>query len=1633
MKKILLFITLSIIGLQSFSQSWHQLMYDTNATFYDVQKDFYDEWGDKPYERGRGYKQFKRWEHFMQGRVDENGKLDNSWALDFFKSTPNLPISVAPPIYQSSNSSTPVWELVGPIDVPDRIGGFEGIGRVNCVAFVPSDTNTLYIGTPSGGIWKSIDGGQNWTTTSQFLNSLGVSCLAVDPNNPDVVYAGTGDKDGFNTFTVGLLKSTDAGQTWQTIGLANQHIINDIIINPNNSHNIIVSTQFDTWRTTDGGINWLQASGIASNINDIAFKPNDTNIVYGTRNYGGLFYRSVDNGANWSQVTSGLPPANSAKRGIVSVSPDDPNVVYVAFTNQNNGFYGIYKSIDSGQSFSEQYRCVNPSTSTPNLLDWSVNGDEFGGKGQGFYDFAMTVNPSNVNEVYMGGINIWKSIDGGQNWNLNAYWTGIGYSYVHADIHFLAYQPNSSKLYNCNDGGISVSKDNGSSWDDISDGLSITQYYDLGVSVTDTDKVIMGAQDNGTFLLDSSVITGILGGDGMRCFIDPEDDNIMYASYQQGDLQRTINGGESWQSIRPSAGGAWETPFIMDKADPATLYAGYSQLYKSTDRGDSWSIIAVDTLTQNMNISEIETTSDSNTLYFLVNISTSTNTTPKIYKTTDGGASWNNIAPNTGSLQRFTAIASHNHNPNHIWVSQSNKIWESQDGGVNWTDISSTYSGPHINYILHSSNNKALYIGSDKGVYSSNDSIISWTSFNNSTMPNTIVQRLEIQPITNVIYAATYGRGLWKMKLPVVSVPLANFKLMGDTFSCDGGVDFLDLSHLLPSSWQWDFGDGNTSIQQNPVHTYSQGGQYTVTLTVSNNIGSDSKTINSIVTVMDKDIAVQGASICQNTSTSLSANSNWDVIWYSDSLAQNELDTGLTFTTPTLGASTTYYVKSVKSSQEINSGIDKSITSSVVSYWDNGGLKFNCMTPSTLKSVKVYSNHNLHRRIKLQDANGNILYDTLVYTPNNPNGQIIELGFELPVQNDLILKETQATVWDHYLIANTLPTGGLYPITIGNLITITSNSYGSEYIYNYFYDWVVKEKSCESNITPVNVVVNSAISSTINQTICDGDSYTFGGNTYTNSGTYTNTIPTSSGCDSVVALNLVVSPPANSTFSYSACNDYTWNGTTYNSSGTYTYTTTNSAGCDSTVTLNLTINQPSSSTTSQTACNDYTWNGTSYSSSGTYTYTTTNSAGCDSTATLNLTITQSTTSTTSHSACNEYTWNGTTYSSSGLYTFNTTNSSGCDSTATLNLTIQNGSTWDTISVCNSYTWNGTNYTSSGIYTDVLPCGTATLNLTIKQSSSSAMSQTTCNDYTWNGTTYNSSGTYTYTTTNSVGCDSISTLNLTINSATASTHNQTACDSYSWNGTTYNAFGTYTHTTTNSVGCDSTATLNLIVNPSTSSNSNFASCDSSFTWNGSDYTASGTYTFVTQNSNGCDSTATLALTLVDLSTPSINGSTSVNQTDDFDYDISVQSFGNAVQWGIDNGTINSGQNTNTVNVSWGNASYTGAIWAIETDTNGCLSDTAKLIVNIDPTVSIVENSLLNIKVYPNPFDDYTTVEFDNPQNEQYSIRLIDIRGRLVQQHNTNGKKLVLYKKQLNDGIYYLEVEGRYKAREIIVIQ
>ncbi|MBO7227970.1 MAG: choice-of-anchor D domain-containing protein, partial [Bacteroidales bacterium] len=355
------------------------------------------------------------------------------------------------------------------------------------------------------------------------------------------------------------------------------------------------------------------------------------------------------------------------------------------------------------------------------------------------------------------------------------------------------------------------------------------------------------------------------------------------------------------------------------------------------------------------------------------------------------------------------------------------------------------------------------------------------------------------------------------------------------------------------------------------------------------------------------------------------------------------------------------------------------------------------------------------------------------------------------------------------------------------------------------------------SIVYLTLTVMPTYTTTIYDTICQGNSYYFGNNSYTISGIYRDTLQTIYGCDSVIVLNLFVNNTSATTYSHIACDSYTWiDGITYTASNnTATYTTTNAAGCDSVITLNLTINNSTTSIYVVTACDSYTWiDGVTYTeNNNTATYNTTNAAGCDSVVTLNLTINRSTTYTDVVTACDSYTWiDGITYTeNNNTATYTLTNTAGCDSVITLNLTINRSTTYtDVVTACDSYTWvDGNTYTESN-------------------------------------------NTATYTTTNAAGCDSVITLNLTINRSTTYIDVITACDSYTWiDGLTYTASNNIaTYITTNTSGCDSVITLNLTINY-TVNDTIIDTAINEYVWNGTTYTESGMYTYTSETVNGCD--------------------------------------------------------------------------------------------------------------------------------------------------------------------------------------
>ncbi|GBL34777.1 serine-rich adhesin for platelets [Filimonas sp.] len=441
--------------------------------------------------------------------------------------------------------------------------------------------------------------------------------------------------------------------------------------------------------------------------------------------------------------------------------------------------------------------------------------------------------------------------------------------------------------------------------------------------------------------------------------------------------------------------------------------------------------------------------------------------------------------------------------------------------------------------------------------------------------------------------------------------------------------------------------------------------------------------------------------------------------------------------------------------------------------------------------------------------------------------------------------------------------------------------------------------TCGDTLT-LNLTVKSATTSSTTESATG--SYTWNGNTYTTSGTYTWTGTNSVGCDSVATLNLTILSnciPTSSTETITACSSYLFNGTSYTASGTYTWTGTNAAGCDSVVTLNLTITpQPAQPTLAcyQTANFNSTtcqWDVTGtqpsqpslacYESAnfntGTCSWVVTGTQplaptglACYETATFNTTtcswdVTGSAPAAivTTTTGCDSYTWsvNGQTYTTSGSYT----SVSGC-ATEILNLTITpSTSNTTTAGACDTYTWsvNGATYTSSGSYTSATGCATEILNLTITPSTSNTTTASACDTYTWsaNGVTYTANGAYTATSLNAAGCTHTTTLNLTINNSTSSSVSATACNSYTWtvNGVTYTTSGTYTATSLNAAGCDSVHTLSLTVNYSFA-NTTSVSAHGCYVWNvnNTTYSVSGVYTASFINAAGCDSIFTLNLTI-----------------------------------------------------------------------------------------------------------------------------------------------------------------------------
>jgi photosystem II stability/assembly factor-like uncharacterized protein len=703
-----------------------------------------------------------RWMWRMEPRLLAGGTFPKAdillTELERYEASHSSPSAEALPNTQFPSGQ---WTPVGPFGFEDPIVTNGGSGRVGCIRFHPFDTNTIFIGTPDGGLWKTTNAGDNWTAMTDQIPCLGVSDIAIDPKNPNVIYIATGDADGpgmyGNPYSYGVLKSNNGGRNWNATGLVLDQTarvtVPRILISPTNSNTLLAAVYGGTTRgiqkSTDGGVTWEVKDG--GSIYDIKYNPSNASIVYAS-GYGN-FRRSTDGGETWTTIKSVLPvwPDSNVTRTAIGVSAADPNVVYVAYVNHaNSQIASIYRSNDRGLTFAK-------------ASDAKI--DMFGQFAE--YNLVLSVSPVDANVVIMGAQQLARSTDGAKTWSS----IDNGGNDIHVDNHALVFTPKGGLIYSGNDGGIARSDDGGSSWTDLSKNLQITQFYRMSSAAQCSETFVGGAQDNGILGFDRGTWWHPQSGaDGGNCVIDYSDPSIVYTEWQYGWLMRSNDGGSNGVKIQPpGSNGSWIMPYALSPKDPKTIFAAYEMLYRSSDRGAHWDRISSQiALADNFKSLAIAPSNDS-VIYVASYL--------KIFRTTDQGVSWKNITAGTPSSDTAAifSIAVSPTDPNRFWLTfagytDHEHVYQSTDGGASYTNITGTLPNVPTTSIVCQKGNNALYIGTDIGVFSRDSATNDWVQFS-SGLPRVSVSELELHEGSGALRAATFGRGVWQTPLRDLAKP----------------------------------------------------------------------------------------------------------------------------------------------------------------------------------------------------------------------------------------------------------------------------------------------------------------------------------------------------------------------------------------------------------------------------------------------------------------------------------------------------------------------------------------------------------------------------------------------------------------------------------------------------------------------------------------------------------------------------------------------------------------------------------------------------------------------------------------------------------------------------------------------
>ncbi len=688
------------------------------------------------------------------------------------------------------------WSALG----PGNIGG-----RIRSLILRPSNPDEMLVGAVSGGVWKSTDGGAHWTPKNDDGEFLAIGCMA---NYGDIVYAGTGE--GWNnfeaTFGGGIWKSTDFGETWELLPstLSNDgwdfRNVRQIRISPNGTVYAVTfaynkrdngGDYYDNgglWKSTDAGNSWTKISNeqMTNYYNGSDMLVISENVLL-FATYAGWIYRTTDGGTNWTKITNGLPRVSDYNRIALGQDPNSPETVYAVFSSWNgDGLRGVFRSTNGGASWTQLENPPRLPSTRMNSYLWR----------QGWYDNVIAINPFNSNHIYLGGVEMVRSTDGGNTWEQVAYgYPRYGEPVLHVDHHAIVFHPDfPGVIFDCNDGGIYKTTDSGASWLSLNNNLEITQFHGGAVSY-DGDVFQGGTQDNGHLKYTGGTDwTEIFGGDGGYAAISQTDSKICFEEYVYLDIHISFDGGETWwraidglDDANNSSETLFIAPYAMNPDNSQIMVAGSDNVWFSNDLAENWTassgqftdgkVSAVAVFGATPPYLSLAGTTDGR-VFKCTNITGNNDEWTEITPPGNNGAWVRRLTVDPNDYDKIYAVYS---GYNNDGITPTKHVWYSPDQGENWRDISGNLPDvPVHSIIVNPSDGETLYIGTETGVYQTTDRGTNWIKAG-SGMPDYVpVYELVLQKGTNRIFAFTHGRGVFvtSMPLPVeISTFTADVKL----------------------------------------------------------------------------------------------------------------------------------------------------------------------------------------------------------------------------------------------------------------------------------------------------------------------------------------------------------------------------------------------------------------------------------------------------------------------------------------------------------------------------------------------------------------------------------------------------------------------------------------------------------------------------------------------------------------------------------------------------------------------------------------------------------------------------------------------------------------------------------------